>query len=136
MITGYSGIPYKSKGRSLIGVDCWGLVRLVFSKEADIELPLHTEIDPSEGLKAARALKDALTSETWLEVKYDPLPFDVVLMRNDYRAGGIATHVGIMVFPQILLQTETATGSYLMELSDPSIQCRLDGIYRHRELDQ
>jgi len=39
----YIGIPYQEKGRSETGVDCWGLVKLVYEKDFNILVPGFTD---------------------------------------------------------------------------------------------
>lgn len=135
MITGYTDITYREKGRTRDGCDCWGLIRMVLLEEAGIVLPLHTDIEPAATLAAARAVQRALSSEIWRDVSEEPRQaLDVILMRRNYRATGPATHFGIMVTPRMMLQTEEAPGSHLTELRDPGVQCRLAGIVRHRGL--
>ena len=39
----YIGLTYLDNGRTEAGVDCWGLARLFYKGEFDIELPSYSE---------------------------------------------------------------------------------------------
>ena len=39
----YIGIPFANHGRDLVGVDCWGLVTIVYRRELQIVLPDYHE---------------------------------------------------------------------------------------------
>ena len=40
----YIGLPYQENGRTETGTDCWGLARLYYKNELDIELPSYDEL--------------------------------------------------------------------------------------------
>ncbi len=96
----YIGLPYKDKGRSIEGVDCWGLVRLVYQAEFGIELPSYTECYASA--TEAAEIDKLITGErgAWTEV----LPGqerlgDIIVLR----LLGHPMHVGVIVEPGMMV---------------------------------
>jgi len=41
----YIGLPYKNKGRNFNGVDCYGIVYLIYKEEKNINLPDFSDIN-------------------------------------------------------------------------------------------
>ena len=40
----YIGLPYQENGRTVDGVDCWGLARLFYKQELSIDLPDYSDL--------------------------------------------------------------------------------------------
>ena len=123
---GYVGIPYKNRGRDRAGIDCYGLVVLVFREvfgvsltsfdDFDIESPeIHDVWDESRGLE-------------WVRVEdEDVAPGDVV----DVILMGVP-HCGMVVDKSRMLHSRIGAG-VLIEPFDRGFFCRrVKGIYRHR----
>jgi len=68
----YIGHPYKEGGRGTDGVDCWGLLCLVYHQEFHIELP---EI-PGITATAVLAFHSALEKEVLCDWEESDWPFD------------------------------------------------------------
>lgn len=88
----YLGIPWQSGGRQLAtGLDCWGLLRHIYSVEFGIELSEH-----AVPLGTLAGMDDVLEAEkltyAWFEVD-GVIPGDVVALGN---ACGFS-HVGVYV---------------------------------------
>lgn len=87
----YIGIPYKARGRSLSGCDCWGLVRLVYDLELEIVLPSlaekYSSMDDRDGIVEAYAT----LLPYWEEIA-TPEPFSVAVCKPSGRL-----HCGVMV---------------------------------------
>jgi len=92
----YLGIPYKNNGRSFDGVDCFGLVSLVFAIEKKITLPDYSEnrelINCS--INKDEHLLGSLT-KLWRLVKDEEFNiFDVHVFLDDFAS---ITHSGINI---------------------------------------
>lgn len=135
----YAGIPYVDRGRSIDGVDCWGLVRLVYLVEAAIALPDHGEISARDLLAIAHAIeREKRDSESaWTRVEEGDVlqPLDLVVMRAP--GGKAPIHVGIYGVRDGIgqvLHTEIETDSAWCRFGHPSLAGRVIGFWRHRDL--
>jgi len=123
----YVGIRFVDHGRTIDGVDCWGLVRLLMANERGIDLPSYGEISATELMLVTKTIMQDANKEPWHSVTR-PQAFDVVLMR------GKPLHVGIMVTDKHVLHVEEATASVLLPLSHAAIKPRILGYRRHRAI--
>lgn len=134
----YVGLPFVDGGRSREGVDCWGLVRLVFAELVGITLPDYAEIAADDWRRAARAMIDATASSTLIEVDASRArPFDFVFMRghsDGARPISIVNHIGIMAPGNFVLHAEEATNVVMVPLESGSVRFRIAGIYRYHAL--
>ena len=100
----YIGIPFKLKGRDEEGVDCWGLVYLVYMELFGVVLPLYVEqyenIKDLGNLEKHAAINAIDSSIGWVSVIRGQEVFgDVFLMP----LAGRFTHVAICVEPGLML---------------------------------
>lgn len=84
----YVGIPYVNGGRDLSGVDCYGLIKLVYENEYGELLPdwLTDDISLQD---RSRLIEEQLQSGTWREVEM-PHDGDIVVC-----ARKAAYHIGL-----------------------------------------
>lgn len=104
----YIGIPFARHGRTHTGVDCWGLVRLIYADQFGIHLPDYSaEYDNPRDAAEVGAVIAAEKDIMW---PVDQPAFgDVVLIRLD----GWPSHVGLVVAPGHMLHvTEGASTAY------------------------
>lgn len=135
---GYVGLPFVDGGRDRSGVDCWGLVRLVYREQLGVDLPDFAEIRAIDWRSVARAIVDAQESIDWIAVlRGQERPFDVVLMRGHSegnRPVSIVNHVGVVAPGGCVLHAEEATDVVCPPLSSPSVSYRISGVYRFHAL--
>ena len=121
----YIGIPFLDRGRFVErGLDCWGLVMLVYRCEYEIELPSYTTTYTSA---SSATTNDVFSAEkdAWTKVE-EPEPGDVLVF---YSSGGV--HVGILVSPGLVLNVRRGADACIDRLAILGKIMRHVGTYRH-----
>lgn len=126
----FVGIPYLDKGRSVDGLDCWGLVHLIFREVRSIELPSYAEryITAADRLAMARLIAGELGD--WEEIEAgQERAFDGVLMRE----GKFPRHIGIVTSPGMVLHVQQGETSRIERYRSGILANRIVGFFRHRD---
>lgn len=131
----YVGLPFKDGGRTAAGIDCWGLVRLVYSEQLGLDLPDFAEIKAGDTRRVSRAIADAIDTDEWIPVmRGAEQPFDVVVMRGNEGRSSMSRHVGVVAPNGRLLHIEEHVDAVLPLMTSPTVSFRISGIYRHHAL--
>jgi cell wall-associated NlpC family hydrolase len=122
----YIMIPYKNKGRTSEGCDCWGLVRLVYMKEFDIILPtlLAAYSNAMDGEKVSTVV-EANKPLVATKQKDAPEYGDVVI----FNMRGNPCHVGVYVGRNKVLHILSGTNSTLESMDSFRLKGRVEGYY-------
>lgn len=131
----YIGIPFIPGGRSLLGADCWGLLRIVYQDVAQIELPpltgLYTTAEEREDI--ARIVADEAARGPWTPVEAGAeRDLDVAL----FRIVGLESHVGVICGPGMMLHATAGQLSSVVRIGDERSGWarRFQGAWRHKDL--
>lgn len=121
----YIGLRYESRGRTREGLDCWGLVRLVYLETYAIELPTYSAeyIDSAEAKETARVIAE--NQGDWAEVS-DPVEGDVVLLALQ----GAPTHVGVYLGDGSMLHVRRGVDSCVERIDTRLWKPRVVGFFR------
>lgn len=121
----YIGIPYKANGRDFSGIDCWGLVRLVYKEELGIDLP---SLDGEYQIDDDARIQDlfAQYKEGWKPSESIEAG-DVVL----FRVLGSETHVGIAISPTQFLHSRDNQNSAIESFDNHKWKTRFVGSYKY-----
>ncbi len=124
----YIGLSFRDHGRDRIGVDCWGLVRLVMAEQFSIALPSlsksykhSTDVD---------GISQLINDETqyWAPVTPgDEKLGDVIVLR----VRGKPMHVGLVLGDQQMLHVEYGINSTIERYKSPRWADRICGFYRY-----
>jgi hypothetical protein len=127
----YIGIPFTMNGRERRdGLDCWGLVRLVYAERLGIILPSHTDgyqgVDDSEGLRRV-LVHETQIRRAWSRREVDDIQIgDVVQLDLSKRP-----HVGVMVSRGQMLHAFEGSDSCIERLDAPLWERRVRGFWRY-----
>lgn len=101
----YVGIEFRERGRDRAGLDCWGLIRLVYGERYAIALP--SLADRYSGVGDSAAIRNLVDHETLTRAVWQPLPVaharegDVLLVRASDE-----WHCGVMVARHRMLHAQ------------------------------
>ena len=123
----YVGIPYAEKGRDISGLDCYGLVRLIYKEEKNITLPSFTADYAVQDNKRIEELI-AQYKEGW-EPADEPQVGDIVL----FRILGIESHVGLVISPTHFIHVREKQDTAIESLSATKWNKRTVGFFRYSE---
>lgn len=126
---GYVGLPFKYDGRDRSGVDCYGLVCLIYKEQLNIELNpfsgVFVDHTPGTLLKVADIMRK--DRENWKTGK-DVKEFDMIQLRT----GRHAFHVGVAIDNKTMIHIEAGIDCVIEKLTSAMWKDRIEWIYRHK----
>lgn len=131
----YVGLPFVDKGRDWAGIDCWGLLRLVYAETFGLDLPSFADgyATTADRVAVAALIGRSVGRATpWQTVASGAeRPGDGILIRE----GGEPRHVGIVVRPGRMLHATREAGAAVIENYRGCLwRRRIIGFYRHHDL--
>jgi len=121
----FIGIPFEEKGRSRDGVDCWGLVWLIYKELYDKSLPLYTDLYSDTKDRHIGAVINEQLDDAWLRVD-NPQKGDIIILRMR----GLPFHVGMVVDDKTMIHAEQDLGSVIENYKGLKWSKRVLGFYR------
>lgn len=122
----YIGLPYKDNGRDTNGIDCWGLARLFYKEQLNIELPSYS--DQYIGATNSNTKELILTHRDSWELVQDPKPGDLVL----FNILGEPTHIGIYLGNNQFLHVREGYDSVVESTQSGNWAKRIAGYYAYK----
>lgn len=126
----YVGLPHLRAGRSLQGVDCYGLLWLVYRDVLCVELAKYEQetLDAVERQEIAELIAVGRASSPWSSVATGAeREFDMAV----FRRGGIESHIGIVVSHGHMLHVVEAGESHVESFASGRWKAKLVGLHRH-----
>ena len=117
----YIGIQYVHKGRTMAGLDCWGLVKMIY-RDLGHELRDIDDYEMEGHLKGHNYFEP---KEEW-EKRSVAQPYDVALFVNTQ---GIAYHAGVVTPDHRMIHAARNTRVAIINLDIATRAMKLDGYY-------
>lgn len=123
----YVGIPFVDRGLDESGLNCWGLVRLIYQKERGIELPsydwCYKSINDKEAI--AHMIKEERENR-WHDVK-TPQEFDCIILK----VRNIPYHVGLVTKKNYMIHCLKDIGTVHVPYNSMAWKHRVMGFARY-----
>lgn len=119
----FIGIPYKAKGNTVLGADCFGIVELVYNYQFKILLPTYIHVDTEDLEVTKQVIKDNKTG--W--VKLDKPEDNCVVLLN---VAGYPVHMGLVLNERVMLHSLKGHNSALEYYNGAKWKNRIEGFYK------
>lgn len=123
----YIGIPYKTKGITLDGCDCLGLIELIYKNEFNVTLPLYPHLDTVDLDITSKAIEHG--KESWK--KLDKPEAGCVVLLN---ICGYPVHIGMAINETEMLHSLKGHDSVIESFTGMKWNKRIDGFYRYEAI--
>lgn len=126
----YIGLPFEPNGRTSRGVDCWGLIWLVYRNEFNIDLPKYDSVFPDESIESIRDAHNHIekVNENSFRVVETPSERDVILLRI---YGNLVSHVGLYIGSGMMLHIMSGINSVVEDVNSIRWKHRVVGYRRY-----
>ena len=121
----YIGIPFKYKGRDENGLDCWGLVRLIYKNEYNISLPSFSEEYIENDVDRIQDLISQY-KEGWESVEA-PSEGTAVL----FKVMGTESHIGVAISATHFIHAREGYDSAVEAFDSPYWKRRIVGHFKY-----
>jgi len=125
----YVGVPFVDGGRTIEGLDCYGLFRLIYQEQLGIDLPTYGETSALDLRAVAREISAGCDGEKWAVVEV-PSAFDGVVMRL-YDRSWIG-HVGVAIDAKRMIHIEAGIDAAVVSLKHFTVRDRIAGFRRYK----
>ena len=132
----YVNLPFKNLGRDFNGVDCYGLVYLIYKEELEIIIPDFTELCYSQEWyrKQDESIITAHIDKRWISVDPPFKRFDGVIFYK-HPNSMMANHVGLMIDSSKFIHVREDDVSMVSELNQNYWKSRLYGGMRYNGIN-
>lgn len=128
----FIGIPFRAGGRDFSGVDCYGLIVLVYKTEgvklwdtSDYNLENHTH--------ASDNLMLSNYSRNWIKIDKDEVEeLDILLFNMDLDLPDIPTHVALYVGDNEVIHCMSGHPVYRCKFKKGPLERFFQGAYRYK----
>lgn len=127
----YICVPFEEKGRERSGVDCWGLVRLIYKEKLGIELPSLLFYKNTTDRPTIKKIYEEESGSHWKQIPFgEEKEYDVIVLRMM----GFPMHVGIVLQGGFMIHCLKGSGTVIVNYLDKQWIKRIVGFYRHGDV--
>ena len=123
----YVGIPYRVKGLTLDGCDCFSLIDIILRKEFNIKLPMYEHLDTVEMDTTSEYIE--IQKDGWIKLS-KPEPNSIILLN----ICGYPVHMGLVLDDEYMIHSLKGHDSVIEKFTGMKWNKRTEGFYRYEAI--